>query len=98
MEAMDDDELITALRAYSEGWRQYISMPASLRVKPVLPPAQVRAAIDKLRAEADRVQDPGGPISNYIDELAAWAKANHPRIDSNEMFVHILDKLIFDHR
>lgn len=97
MEAMDDGELNTALRAYSEAWRQYISMPASLRVEPVLP-AKARAAINKLRAEADRVQDPGGPINNYSDALAAWAAANHPRIDSNEMFMHIVDKLIFDHR
>jgi len=97
MEAMDDDELNTALRTYSEAWRQYISMPANLRVEPILP-AKARAAINKLRAEAAHVPDPGGPIGNYSDALAAWAAANHPKIDPHEMFMHIVDKLIFDHR
>lgn len=97
MEAMDDDELNTALRAYSEAWRRYVSSPASLGVEPVLP-ARARAAVNKLRAEAVRVPDPGGPLSNYSDALTAWAAANHPRIDSNEVSRHIVDKLIFDHR
>jgi hypothetical protein len=66
-------------------------------VEPVLP-AQARAAINKLQAEASRVSDPGGPISNYSDALAAWAAVNHPEIDSLEMNRHILHKLIFDHR
>jgi len=61
-------------------------------------PAKARAAINKLRAEAAHVPDPGGPIGNYSDALAAWAAANHPKIDPHEMFMHIVDKLIFDHR
>jgi len=66
-------------------------------VEPVLA-AQARAAINKLQAEASRVPDPGGPLSNYSDALAAWAAINHPDIDAREMDRHILYKLIFDHR
>lgn len=94
---MDDQELNSVLRGYSEAWSRYISPPAMQGVEPVLP-AQARAAINKLQAEASRVSDPGGPISNYRDALAAWAAANHPEIDSLEMNRHILHKLIFDHR
>jgi hypothetical protein len=64
-------------------------------VEPVLP-AQARAAINKLQAEASRVPDPGGPLSNYSDALRTWAAANHPGIDALEMNRHILSQLIFD--
>ena len=94
---MDDQDLNSVLRGYSEAWSRYIFPPAMQGVEPVLP-AQARAAINKLQAEAGRVSDPGGPISNYSDALAAWAAANHPEIDSLEMNRHILHKLIFDHR
>lgn len=94
---MDDQELNAVLRRYSEAWSRYISPPAMQGVEPVLP-AQARAAINKLQAEASRVPDPGGPLSNYSDALAAWAAINHPDIDAREMHRHILYKLIFDHR
>lgn len=94
---MDDQELNAVLRAYSEAWSRYISPPALQGVKPLLP-AQAQAAINKLQAEASRVPDPGGPLSNYSDALAAWAAAHHPEIDWLEMNRHILHKLIFDHR
>lgn len=66
-------------------------------VEPVLP-AQARSAINRLQAEASRVPDPGGPLSNYSDALTTWAAVNHPDIDALEMNRHILHKLIFDHR
>lgn len=94
---MNDEELNTTLRAHSEAWRQYTSAPAGVGVKPALP-AQARAAINKLRVEASRVPDPGGPINNYSRALAAWAAANHPMIDSIEMDRHVTEKLVFDHR
>lgn len=94
---MDDQKLNAVLRAYSEAWSRYISPPALQGVEPVLP-AQARAAINNLQAEASRVPDPGGPLSNYSDALAAWAATNHPEIDWLEMHRHILGKLIFDHR
>lgn len=96
IEGMDDKELNRALRAYSEAWRRYISVPASPRVEPKLH-SEARAAINKLRAEAERVRDPGGPLSNYSDALAAWAAANHPEIDSSEMSRHINEKLVLNH-
>ncbi|MEJ1179266.1 MULTISPECIES: hypothetical protein [unclassified Pseudarthrobacter] len=94
---MDDKELNKVLRAYSEAWRRYISVPTSPRVEPKLHP-EARAAINKLRTEAERVPDLGGPILNYSHALAAWAAANHPEIDSSEMSRHITDKLVFDQR
>lgn len=94
---MDDQELNAVLRAYSEAWSRYISPPALQGVEPRLP-AQAQAAINKLQTEASRVPDPGGPLSNYSDALAAWAGANHPKIDWLEMNRHVLHKLIFDHR
>lgn len=94
---MDDKELNNVLRTYSEKWRRYVSVPASPRVEPKLQP-EAQAGINKLRTEAERVPDPGGPLSNYSDALAEWAAANHPEIDWPEMHRHILDKLIFDHR
>lgn len=94
---MDDQELNAVLKRYSEAWSRYMSSPVTQRVKPVLP-AQAQAAINNLQAEANRVPDPGGPLTNYSDALAAWAAANHPDIDSMEMNRHILDKLIIDHR
>jgi hypothetical protein len=94
---MDDQELNKVLRGYSEAWSRYISVPTSPRVEPALPP-EARSAINRLRAEANRVPDPGGPLSNYSDALAVWAAANHPEIDWLELHRHVLDKLIFDHR
>jgi hypothetical protein len=95
---MDDKELNKVLRAYSEKWRRYVSVRASPRVEPKLHP-EAQAAINKLQTEAERhVRDPGGPLSNYSDALAAWAAANHPEIDSSEMSRHITAKLVFDHR
>lgn len=96
LEGMDDQELNKVLRAYSEAWRRYASGQASPRVEPKLRP-EARAAIDKLRAEANRVPDPGGPITNYGAALDAWAAANHPEIDSSEMWMHVTDKLVFEH-
>jgi hypothetical protein len=94
---MEDKELNKVLRAYSEAWRRYVSVPTSPRVEPVLS-AKARAAINKLRAEANRdVPDPGGPINNYSDALDAWAAANHPEIDSFQMSRHITYKLVFAH-
>lgn len=97
IEAMDDQKLNAVLRASSEAWSRYISSPAVQGVKPALP-AQARAAIHRLQTEASQVPDPGGPLSNYSDALAAWAAANHPEIDRLEMNRHVLHKLIFDHR
>lgn len=94
---MDDQELNAVLRGYSQAWSRYVSPPAMQGVKPRLP-AQAQAAINKLQAEAGRVPDPGGPLSNYSDALAAWAAVNHPEIDWLEMNRHILHKLVFDHR
>jgi hypothetical protein len=96
---MDDQELNAVLKRYSEAWRRYMSPPAVMQgEKPALP-AQAQAAINTLRAEADRaVPDPGGPLTNYSAALYAWAAANHPDIDPMEMNRHILDKLIIDHR
>lgn len=94
---MDDQELNAVLRGYSEAWSRYIFPPAMQGAEPVLP-AQARAAINKLQAEASGVPDPGGPLSNYNDALATWAAVNHPDIDALEMNRHILHKLIFDHR
>jgi hypothetical protein len=94
---MDDKELNKVLRAYSEAWRRYISVPTSPRVEPKLH-SEARAAINRLCTEAERVPDPGGSILNYSHALAAWAAANHPEIDSSEMSRHITDKLVFDHR
>ena len=94
---MDDQELNAVLKRYSEAWRQYMSPPAMQGEKPALP-AQAQAAINKLQAEANRVPDPGGPLTHYGAALAAWAAANHPDIDSMEMNRHILDKLVLDHR
>lgn len=94
---MDDQELNAVLRGYSEAWSRYISPPAMQGVEPVLPP-RARAAINRLQAEASRVPDPGGPLSNYSDALTTWAAVNHPDIDALEMNRHILHKLIFDHR
>jgi hypothetical protein len=65
-------------------------------VEPKLHP-DAQKAINKLRTEAERVRDPGGPLSNYSDALAAWAAANHPEIDSSEMSRHITNKLELDH-
>lgn len=94
---MDDQELNAVLKRYSEACRQYISPPAMQGENPALP-AQAQAAINKLQAEANRVPDPGGPLTHYSAALAAWAAANHPDIDSMEMNRHILDKLVLDHR
>lgn len=94
---MDDKELNKVLKVHSEAWRQYISVPTIPPVEPKLS-TDVRAAINKLRAEADHVPDPGGPLSNYSDALAAWAAASHPEIDWLEMDRYVVDKLIFDHR
>ena len=95
---MDDPELTVVLKRYSEAWSRYIMSPRPVQgEKPALP-AQAQAAISRLRAEADRVPDPGGPLTNYSAALAAWAAANHSDLDSMEMNRHILDKLIFDHR
>jgi len=54
------------------------------------------ASIRALQDEADRVPDPGGPLTNYIDALRAWA-ATHPEIDPSAMRT-ITDPLIRDHR
>lgn len=94
---MEDQELNAVLRACSEAWSRYISPPAMQGPEPVLP-ARARAAINKLEAEASRVPDPGGPLSNYSDALKAWAVANHPEIDWLEMHRHIVDRLIFNNR
>ena len=94
---MDDQELNAVLKHHSEAWRRYLSPPALQGEKPALP-AQAQAAINKLQAEANRVPDPGGPLTNYSAALAAWAEANHPDIDSMEIKRHILDKLVLDHR
>lgn len=94
---MDDQELNKVLRAYSETWSRYISVPTNPRLEPALP-TEARSAINKLRAEANRVPDPGGPLSNYSDALAVSAAANHPEIDGLKLHRHVLDKLIFDHR
>ncbi|MFP5312546.1 MAG: hypothetical protein ACLGH7_09105 [Actinomycetes bacterium] len=94
---MDDQELNAVLKRYSGAWRRYMSRPAMQGEKPALP-AQAQAAINKLQAEANRVPDPGGPLTNYSAALAGWAAANHPDIDSMEMSRHILDKLVLDHR
>jgi hypothetical protein len=106
---MVDEELSAALRAYSEAWFQFRYDPARRRGDAVLS-AKERflaavgsdrgpeywAVIRALQAEADRVPDPGGPITNYIDALHAWA-ATHPEIDPNEMGA-ITSPLIRDHR
>ncbi len=92
---MRDHELNTVLKAYSETWRRYISPPAMQGPEPVLS-KQARAAINRLEAEASRVPDPGGPISNYTNALAAWAASSHPEIDWPEMYRHVLDRLMFE--
>ncbi|WP_458112136.1 hypothetical protein M1D88_18085 [Arthrobacter sp. R1-13] len=94
---MEDEELNRALKANSAAWRRYISVKTIPRVEPKLHP-EVQAAINKLQTEAERaVRDPGGPLSNYSDALAAWAAANHPEIDSSEMSRHVTHKLVLDH-
>ncbi len=95
---MNDKQLNAALRSHSKAWHKYLADPANRGEEPVLP-TQVRAAINEVRAEARRrVRDSGGPLSDYSDALSAWAAANHPDIDSYEMYRHITSDLIRDHR
>ncbi|UNK46916.1 hypothetical protein [Arthrobacter sulfonylureivorans] len=94
---MVDDELSAALRAYREAWHDYTHDPARRRGESV--PSgderflaeigaergqQLLAAVRALRAEAQRVPDPGGPLGSYADALADWA-ATHPEVDRSEM-------------
>lgn len=94
---MDDKHLNATLKAHSEALHQYFSDPASSRKEPVLS-AQVQAALNKLRTEANRVPDPGGPIGNYGDALHVWAKANHPEIDGGVMARFVIRGLMTAHR
>ena len=106
---MVDEELSAALRAHYEAWYQYRYDPARQRGEAVLSGKErflaavgsergpeLLAAISALQAEADRVPDPGGPLTNYIDALHAWA-ATHPEVDPRAMWT-ITDPLIRDHR
>jgi hypothetical protein len=45
----------------------------------------LRASIRALQDEAGREPDPGGPLTNYLDALRAWA-ATHPEIDPSVMW------------
>ncbi|WP_426002646.1 hypothetical protein ACPFL9_11015 [Paenarthrobacter sp. NyZ202] len=94
---MDDNELNAALRAYSEAQDRYTSLPAPKGAEPALP-AQAQAAITKLRNEAYVVPIPGGPIQNYDYALRAWAAVNHPDIDAEEIYRHVLSRLSFEMR
>ncbi|MHA7284598.1 hypothetical protein [Arthrobacter sp. TMS2-4] len=49
-----------------------------------------------LEAEARRVPDPGGPLSNYSDALEAWA-ATHPELPYRRL-KPIIDRLMWEHR
>lgn len=82
---MVDEELSAALRAYQEAWYQYHYDPARQRGEAVRSGkerflaavgsergSELWAAIRALQAEADRVPDPGGPLTNYIEALSAW--------------------------
>ncbi|POH65851.1 hypothetical protein C3B61_09845 [Cryobacterium zongtaii] len=104
---MIDEEFSAALRAYHEAWHQYRYDPARQRGEAVLKERflaavgsergpELWAAIRALQAEADRVPDLGGPLTNYIDAIYAWA-ATHPEVDPSGMRA-IIDPLIFDHR
>lgn len=96
---MDDKQLNATLKAHSEAFHQYFYFrdPASSQKKPVLS-AQAQAALQKLRAEADRVRDPGGPIRNYGDALDIWAETNHPQIDADTMSRYVIRDLMTAHR
>lgn len=76
-----------------------MSSPVVMRgVKPRTARAGASSHKRALQAEARRVPDPGGPISNYIVVLDARAAANQPGVDPLEMYVNILERLITDHR
>lgn len=94
---MDDKHLSATLKAHSEALHQYFSAAASSGREPVLS-AEAQAALDKLRAEANRVRDPGGPIGNYGDALHVWAEANHPEIDAGVMARFVIRGLMTAHR
>jgi hypothetical protein len=104
-----DEELSAALRAYYGAWYQYRYDPTRQRGEAVLSEKdrffaavgsergpELWDAIRALQTEADRVPDPGGPLTNYIDALHAWA-ATHPEVDPLEMRA-ITSPLIRDHR
>jgi hypothetical protein len=106
---MVDEELSAALRAYYGAWYQFRYGPARQRGEAMLSEKELFlaavgsdrgpelwAAIRALQAEADRVPDPGGPITNYIDALHPWA-ATHPEVAPSEMGA-ITSPLIRDHR
>jgi hypothetical protein len=106
---MVDEELSAALKVHYKAWYEYRYDPARQRGDAV-PSGKERflaavgsergpelwASIRALQDEADRVPDPGGPLTNYIDALRAWA-ATHPEIDPSAMRT-ITDPLIRDHR
>lgn len=106
---MVNEELSAALKAYGEAYRQWRYDPARMRGESV-PSSYERflaavgsergpdlwAAIRALKAEAERVPDPGGPIKNYIDAISAWEKT-HPEVDPRAMGT-ITNPLVRDHR
>lgn len=106
---MVDEELSAALRAYYTAWFEYRYDPARRRGEAV-PSGKKRflaaigsergpklwATIRALEHEAGRVPDPGGPLTNYIEALDAWA-ATHPEVDPSAMWT-ITDPLIRGHR
>lgn len=95
IEGMLDKELNAALKVRSGAWRQYHDDPARSRGVPVSS-VGLLAALRALEAEARSVPDPGGPLTNYIDALRAWA-ATHPEIDSSELWA-IMHPLIREQR
>ena len=52
--------------------------------------------LQKLEAEARRVPDPGGPLSDYSAALVAWA-ATHPELPYRRLSP-IIDRLVWEHR
>jgi hypothetical protein len=52
--------------------------------------------LQKLEAEARRVPDPGGPLSDYSAALVAWA-ATHPELPYRRLSP-IIDRLLWEHR
>lgn len=94
---MVDEEFSAALKAFREFERQWRDDPARRAGEKVLTVGErilekfgaergeeLLTRINALRREANSVNDPGGPIGNFIDNMSAWKKT-HPEVDPFEL-------------